>query len=199
MFASASFKIAAIEVAIVLMTQIDLAIRLAETRDAGAIAEIYNEAIIGTTSTFDTEPKTEQDRLKWLAAHDLRHPVFVAEREGEVVGWAALTKWSDRPAYDGTVESSFYVAEKYRRAGVGRRLKERLIDEARKCGFHTIIARIAQGNVASRHINEAFGFVHVGTLHEVGFKFGQWLDVEIMQLILDDGSQHESVKKGAET
>lgn len=181
------------------MTKIDLLIRPAEARDARAIAEIYNEAIESTTSTFDTEPKNEQDRLKWLAGHDHRHPVLVAQREGEVVGWAALTKWSDRPAYDGTVESSFYVAAKHRGAGVGRRLKVRLIDEARKAGFHTIIARIAQGNATSRHINESFGFVHVGTLREVGFKFGQWLDVDIMQLILEDGSRQESLKNGAET
>ncbi|HVW38840.1 MAG TPA: GNAT family N-acetyltransferase, partial [Pirellulales bacterium] len=104
------------------MTQIDLAIRPAEARDARAIAEIYNEAIVGTTATFDTEPKTEQNRLEWLAAHHDRHSVLVAEREGEVVGWSALTKWSDRPAYDGTVESSFYVAQKHRSKGVGRRL-----------------------------------------------------------------------------
>lgn len=199
MFASASLKIAAIVVAIALMTQIELTIRLAEARDARAIARIYNEAIVGTTSTFDTEPKTEEDRRQWLAAHGGRHPVLVAEREGEVVGWAALTQWSDRPAYDGTGESSFYVAQKHRGAGIGRRLKERLIDEARKSGFHTIIARIAVGNAASRHINESFGFVHVGTLREVGFKFGHWLDVEIMQLILEDGSQHESLKKDATT
>jgi phosphinothricin acetyltransferase len=199
MFAYASLKVAAIVVAIALMTQIDLAVRLAEARDARAIAEIYNEAIVGTISTFDTEPKTEQDRLEWLAAHGGRHPVLVAEREGEVVGWAALTKWSDRPAYDGTVESSFYVAQKHRGAGVGRQLKERLIEEARKAGFHTIIARIAQGNRASRHMNESFGFVYVGTLREVGFKFGRWLDVDIMQLILEDGSPHRSLKRETES
>lgn len=181
------------------MMKLDISIRLAEARDARAIADIYNEAIVGTTSTFDTEPKTEQDRLQWLSAHDGRRPVLVAEREGEIVGWAALSKWSDRPAYACTVESSFYVAEKHRGAGVGRRLKERLIDDARKAGFHTIIARIAQGNAASRHINESFGFVHVGTLREVGFKFGRWLDVDFMQLILDNGSQHESLKEETES
>lgn len=180
------------------MTTIGIFIRRAETRDARAIAEIYNEAIAGTTATFDTEPKTERDRLEWLAAHDHRHPVLVAEREGEVVGWAALTKWSDRPAYDGTVESSFYVAHRHRGAGVGRRLKERLIDEARKAGFHSIISRIAQGNAASRHINEVFGFFYVGTLREVGFKFGQWLDVEIMQLMLGDATPRKSPPRETE-
>ncbi len=164
----------------------DVAIRPAISADARAIADIYNEAIIGTTATFDTEPKTEEDRREWLQDHQDRYPVLVAERDGEVVGWAALSRWSDRPAYARTAETSFYVARNHRGIGVGRLLKERLIHEARKAGFHTILARVAEGNSVSRHLNESLGFVHVGTMREVGFKFGQWLDVEVMQLMVDD-------------
>ncbi len=163
-----------------------VAIRPATPADARAIADIYNEAIIGTTATFDTEPKTEEDRREWLQDHRDRYPVLVAERDGEVIGWAALSRWSDRPAYAGTAETSFYVARKHRGTGVGRLLKERLILEGRRAGFHTILARVAEGNAVSRHLNESLGFVHVGTMREVGFKFGRRLDVEIMQLMLDD-------------
>ena len=168
------------------MIKADIVIRLATPADAQAIADIYNEAIIGTTATFDTEPKTKEDRMEWLQDHQGRYPVLIAERDGEVIGWAALSRWSERPAYAGTAETSFYVAEKHRGTGIGRLLKKRLIDEARKAGFHTILARIAESSAVSRHLNESLGFVQVGTMREVGFKFGQWLDVEIMQLMLDD-------------
>ncbi|MEO2019019.1 MAG: GNAT family N-acetyltransferase [Fuerstiella sp.] len=167
-------------------------IRLAEHSDAGVIAEIYNEAIGSTTATFDTEPQSEETRRRWLESHDDRHPVFVAEVNQRVIGWAALTKWSDRPAYDGTVESSFYVSEAYRGRGIGRALKERLISEARRLKFHTILSRAAQGSDASLHLNEAMGFRHIGTMREVGLKFGQRLDVHMMQLMLapqDDSTQ----------
>jgi phosphinothricin acetyltransferase len=144
------------------VSDLDLMIRRADLNDAAAIAEIYNEAIAATTATFDTEPKTVQDRQAWLASHDDRHPVLVAERAGKVVGWASLSSWSDRPAYADTAETSCYVAREYQGEGIGTALKVRLIEEARRVGMHTLLARIA----------------------EVGFKFGRRLDVHILQLML---------------
>lgn len=161
-------------------------IRQAGPGDAAAIAAIYNEAIRTTTATFDTEEKSPEDRLRWLEDHDERHPVLIAERDGEACGFASLTKWSDRPAYHRTVESSFYVAERFRGQGVGRALKQKLVDEARRLGYHTLLARVAEGSEASMHLNKSFGFQYVGTMKEVGFKFGRWLDVHILQLMLDD-------------
>lgn len=171
------------------MSQSPVAIRRAVLSDATAIAGIYNQAIEATTATFDTEPKTSMEREQWLRSHDDRHPVFVAEREGNVVGWASLTKWSDRPAYAETAETSFYVADNCRGAGIGRMLKERLIEEARRAGMHTLIARVAEGSDASMHVNESLGFVRVGTLREVGLKFGKRLDVHILQLMLSRRSE----------
>lgn len=159
-------------------------IRRATLADANAIATIYNEAIRTTTATFDTEEKTAGDRETWLQAHDDRYPVFVAERDGVVIGWASLSKFSDRPAYAETAETSFYVAPQCRSGGVGRALKEHLISAARELGMHTIIARVAEESAASMHLNKSLGFVHVGTLREVGFKFGRRLDVHILQLML---------------
>ncbi len=170
----------------------EFTIRRARDEDAGAIAEVYNEAIRNTTATFDTEPKSVKDRMRWLQSRDARHPVIVAEFDGQVIGWAALSQWSDRPAYTHTAESSFYVKEQFRGKGVGRMLKVRLIDEARRAGFHTIIARVAEGSDASIHLNQSVGFAHVGTLREVGFKFGRRLDVHLMQLMLNDTPLEES-------
>lgn len=176
----------------------DISIRHAVAGDAAAIADIYNEAIHTTTATFDTEPKTAEDRLQWLNDHDERHPVFVAELDGQIAGWASLTKWSDRPAYYQTAETSFYVGEAFRGRGIGSALKERLIEEGRRLGFHTFLARAAGESLASIHINESFGFRHIGTMKEVGFKFGRRLDVHVMQLMLaetdfDSASSPESI------
>jgi phosphinothricin acetyltransferase len=163
----------------------DAIIRRAVLSDVAAITSIYNEAILTTTATFDTEPKSVDERAAWLGAHDERHPVLVAAIGDDVVGWACLSKWSDRSAYDGTAETSFYVAAEHRGRGIGRRLKEAIIGESRRLGYHTLIARVAEGSEASRHLNESAGFVHVGTLKEVGRKFGRWLDVDVMQLMLE--------------
>lgn len=160
-------------------------IRRAELADLDAITEIYNEAILTSTTTFDLEPQTREDRLPWFEGHEDRFPILVAEQEGQVVGWACLSRWRPRRAYENTAETSFYVKGDCRGQGIGRRLKQALIDEARRLKFHTLIAGVAQGNAVSLHLNESFGFEVVGTFREVGYKFDQWLDVTYLQLMLD--------------
>src|SRR6187455_1910442 len=121
-------------------------IREAELADVEPIREIYNEAILTTTATFDTEPKSAEERLQWFQSHDERHPIIVAVVEGKVVGWASLTQWSDRAAYDDTAETSFYVKSEFRGRGIGRKLKTATIETARRLRFHTLIARVAEGS-----------------------------------------------------
>jgi phosphinothricin acetyltransferase len=160
-------------------------IRRAEPADLEAITEIYNEAILTTTATFDAQPKNSADQMEWFQAHDERHPILVAVLDGKVVGWASLSKWSDRCAYADTAETSFYVKSEHRGRGVGRQLKAAIIEAARRSRFHSLIARVAEGSRESLHLNEEFGFVHVGTLKEVGRKFGRLLDVHILQKLLE--------------
>jgi L-amino acid N-acyltransferase YncA len=160
-------------------------IRRANVSDLDAISDIYNEAILTTTATFDIEPKSREDRLQWFADHDDRHPILVAELDGQVVGWSCLSRWSQRAAYDDTAETSFYVQEGHRGKGVGRKLKQAIIVEARRLGFHTLIAGVAEGSDASLHLNKSFGFKVVGTFKEVGHKFGKRLGVTYLQLLLD--------------
>ena len=167
------------------MTTDQLTIRRATVEDAAAIAHIYNEAILNTTATFDTEPKTPEERLAWLKSHDERHPVLVGIVNHKLIGWASISLWSDRPAYADTAETSFYVSSSHRGRGIGRKLKEAIIEEAKRLGYHTLIARITAGSEVSLHLNESTGYVHVGTLKEVGRKFGKLLDVHILQKILD--------------
>ncbi len=163
----------------------NVTIRQAFSSDLEAITDIYNEAILTTTATFDTETKTVAERLEWFQSHTGRHPILVAVHEDRVVGWASLTKWSDRRAYDDTAETSFYVNREFRGRGIGRKLKKALIEEARRLKYHTLIARVAEGSNESLHLNESYGFVRVGTLREVGRKFGKLLDVHILQKMLE--------------
>ena len=162
-----------------------LLIRRAELSDLDAITEIYNEAILTTTATFDTQPKTSTEQLSWFQDHDARHPVLVAVLDGKVAGWTSLSKWSGRCAYADTVETSFYVKAEHRGRGIGRKLKGAIIEEALRLKFHTLIARVAEGNNESMYLNESFGFVHIGTLKEVGRKFNKLLYVDIFQKMLD--------------
>jgi phosphinothricin acetyltransferase len=162
-----------------------LVIRRAGRADLEAITAIYNEAILTTTATFDTEPKAASERLSWFHSHGERHPILVAVVDGAVAGWASLTPWSERPAYADTAETSFYVKAEHRGLGIGRALKAAIIDEARRWHFHSLIARVTEGSAESLHLNESFGFTRVGILKEVGRKFDQLLDVHILQLMLD--------------
>ena len=160
-------------------------IRRATLADVSAITDIYNEAILTTTATFDIEPKTTDERRGWLAARTDRFPVLVAEVDGEVVGWTSLTRFSERAGYDDTAETALYIHSAFRDKGIGRQLKAEMIDEAGRLKFHTLIVRVTEDSDASIHLNEAFGFVLVGTVKEAGRKFGRLLDVHLMQKMLD--------------
>ncbi len=162
----------------------EISIRRATTGDAPAIAAIYNHYIFNSTATFDTEPKSVEERERWIAEREPRHPVFVAEREGRVIGWAAISRYRERPAYVHTAEVAVYMDVDERGAGVGGRLLGRLIDEARSLGLHVLVSQIVAGNEASLKMTERLGFERVGVLREVGRKFGTWLDVVILEMVL---------------
>lgn len=129
-------------------------IRKAELADLDGITAIYNHAIANTTATFDTEPKSADEQLRWFQDHGQRYPILVAVLAGKLVGWASLSKWSDRCAYADTAETSFYVDVDHRGRGIGRQLKHAIIEEARRLRFHTLIARVADGSDESLHLNK---------------------------------------------
>jgi len=166
-------------------TDTSIAVRPALQGDLEAITDIYNEAILTTTATFDTEPRTAADRLEWFRSHGGRFAVLVAEVDGRIAGWASLSRWSDRTAYDDTAETSVYVGSQYRGRGVGGRLYEGLIAAAKQHKFHTLLARVAGESAASLRLHARFGFRNVGTMREVGRKFGRLLDVHLLQLMLE--------------
>jgi L-amino acid N-acyltransferase len=156
-------------------------VRDAVAADNPALAAIYNDAVRTTIATFDTEPRSADAQQRWFAHHDARHPVLVADVEGQVVGWASLSPWSDRNAYAGTAEVSFYLAAPHRGQGIGRTLLSTLIERARTAGLHVLLARIADPNPVSVHLHEALGFHRVGVMREVGRKFDRWIDVHLFE------------------
>jgi L-amino acid N-acyltransferase YncA len=163
-----------------------LRIRKATLEDLDAITGIYNEAILQTVATFDTEPKTIEKQQTWFANHDAKHPVLVAEQDGLIVGWASLSKWSDRRGYSATVEVSVYVEKEHRGSGIGKELLKAIDQESQKVGIHTVIAQIVEGNEPSITLFKHVGFQQVGVLREVGWKFGKLLDVHVMQKIYEN-------------
>jgi len=158
-------------------------IRKAVLTDVPAITAIYNEAILTTTATFDLEPKTTASQKQWFKEHGPKNPVMVAVVDDKVIGWASLSEYSTRCAYANTAELSLYVKESFRNHGIGRKLMEDVLEEGKKAGLHTVISRIAGGNNVSIHLHRQFGFEDAGVMREVGYKFGQLLDVYTMQKI----------------
>ncbi len=158
--------------------------RLARLDDAEAIRQIYNREVSTSTVTFDLVPRTLDEQITWLQARSGAHVVLVAEHEGGIVGFASLSPFRERPAYNSTVETSVYVRSDQRGRGVGSRLLGDLVDLAAQHGFHTTIARIVGGHEASIGLHRSAGFTEVGVEREVGRKFGSWLDVVVMQKML---------------
>ena len=160
-------------------------VRSAALEDAQAIASIYNLEVEETTATFDLEPRSIDAQRRWLQERSGAHVVLVAESDqGEVIAFASLSPFKARPAYSTTVESSVYVRRDSRGRGVARELMTELLETARSHGFHSAIARIADSQAPSLALHDSLGFQLVGVEREVGRKFGRWLDVSVMQVML---------------
>lgn len=160
-----------------------LTIRQATINDLDSITEIYNEAILKTAATFDTETKTLEEQKKWFEDHGSKNPIIVADEDDLVVGFASLSKYSDRCAYSDTAEISLYVRDEHQGKGIGKKLIESIIKEGENAGLHAVIARITEGNETSINLHKSVGFEHIGIMKEVGYKFDKRLDVYLMQKI----------------
>lgn len=159
-------------------------IREAKVEDLKGITEIYNEAVLNTTATFDTEAKTIENRKDWLLNRDARFKVFVAESNNEIVGFASLNRWSERKAYDITAEISVYIHSAHRGRGIGGNMIDVIMQAAQEEKFRSVIARISAGNDKSVYLHKMAGFEVVGVLKECGKKFDQLIDVTIMQKMI---------------
>lgn len=163
-----------------------MTIRPATHADLPGILEIYNQAVLNTTASYDYEPSTLEDRVAWFEEHIRNnYPVFAAVGDqNQVVGWSSLNRFHNRVGYRFTAENSVYVAADQRGKGIGTMLMPPLIDGASARGLHAILALIDAQNEFSIRLHARFGFERVGLLKQVGFKFNRWLDVVQMERLL---------------
>jgi L-amino acid N-acyltransferase len=159
-------------------------VRHARREDAAALREIYNREVTGSTVTFDMVPRTLEEQQAWIVEHSGAHAALVATDEDEVIGFASLSPYRPRPAYSTTVEDSVYVHADRRGTGIGTLLLGEIVAVAGVSGFHAVMARIVGTHEASIALHRGCGFELVGVEREVGRKFGQWLDVALMQRLL---------------
>jgi L-amino acid N-acyltransferase YncA len=169
-------------------TQVRL--RPAVEADLPAINRIYNEEIRTGVATFDLEEWTAARRAAWFAEHDPDEtPILVAELDGRLVGFGYLSLFGGKPGYYYTRENTVFVDPAYQRRGIGQLLLDAIVEEARRVGAHTLIARIEASNEGSIEIHRRAGYELTGREREVGRKFDRWLDVVVMtRLVEDSGS-----------
>lgn len=163
----------------------EFAIRPATANDLDAIRAVYNYYVTCSTCTYQIELETAAERAAWFRDRSELHPVTVAEREGVVIGWAALSPWKSRCGYARSAEASVYIHHEHHRRGAGKALLIDLIDRAKALGLHTVIGGACSTQTASLALQAALGFEVIGTFREVGRKFGRWLDVTHTQLVLN--------------
>ncbi len=155
---------------------------MAGVADVPAVAAIYAAYVLTSAATFELEPPDPDEinrRMRSVIEGGL--PYLVAEVDGVVAGYGYASPFRPRVGYRFTVEDSVYVRAEYAGRGVGRGLLKELMERCRAAGCHQMVAVIGGVNPASVAMHKAMGFGHVGVLREVGFKFGAWQDVTMMQ------------------
>lgn len=164
-------------------------IRPATRDDLPAINALYNYYVSNSVATFALQEMSAAERETWWAEHEGRYPVLVAEGDGRVCGWASLSRYAGRCGYRHTVEDSVYVDPDLHGWGIGGALLASLVSLGAARSFHSVVALIASDQVPSVRLHERRGFARVGVLREVGYKFDRWLDVVIMQRLLEPPAQ----------
>lgn len=160
-------------------------IRKVHPEDAEAIASIYNEYILHSTITFDTEPMTKKEMHRLVVAISADYPYFVYEEEGVVKGYCYAHNWKAKSAYRQTWEITLYLSPEIQGRGIGTRLLGHLIVECRRLKAQALIACITEGNTVSEALHKKLGFKKVSHFEKVGAKFGRLLDVVDYELILE--------------
>jgi L-amino acid N-acyltransferase YncA len=165
-------------------------IRPTTAADLPAITEIYEQAVLYGTATFELiPPDLDEMTRRFGVLMEGGFPYFVAALEGRVVGYAYASAYRPRPAYRFAVENSVYLRPAIHRRGIGMQLLQRLIDESEARGYRQMIAVIGDSaNAGSIGVHRRCGFQMIGTHPDVGFKFGRWLDTVMMQRALGEGA-----------
>lgn len=165
-------------------------VRCTHALHAPAILAIMNDAIIHSTALYEYRPLAEGSMEPWFGAkQEAGFPVLGMESEsGELLGFATYGTFRARPAYKYSVEHSVYVRDEHRGRGIGGALMRELIRVAAARDLHVMIGGIDAENAASIAFHRKLGFEHAGTIKQVGYKFGRWLDLAFYQLTLETPS-----------
>jgi phosphinothricin acetyltransferase len=161
-------------------------VRLAEKYDIPQITFIYNQGIADRIATLEVDEKTIEDRTAWFESHSSRHPILVAELEGTVVGFASINVFNSRCAYSGVADFSIYIERSVRGKGIGSSLMEDLIKRAAELGYHKLVLSALTHNEKGKALYKKFGFREVGIYKEQGIIDEKWVDILIMERVLDD-------------
>jgi len=160
-------------------------IRSALREDLPEILNIYNEAVRNTAGTYDSEPHTLEQRTVWFERCEAKgYPILVATQGEASLGWGSLGPFMERPGFKHTGVCSVYVTSTARGRGIGTKLIEAMIIEARSRDLHTVLAAVDASNDASLRLHEKLGFCRVGTFQEVGRRGGLWHDMIYLQRML---------------
>ncbi len=154
--------------------------------DYQIVADIYNRYILDGYHTFELETKTAEDIKSWIDAFDDRERLYILKRENKVVGWGIIKKYSQRGGYSRTCETAVYLAEGETGKGYGSFIKKELIKICDSLNYHHLVAKILAPNKGSVEYNKKLGYEIVGVQKEVGFKNGHWVDIVIMQYIINN-------------
>jgi phosphinothricin acetyltransferase len=165
--------------------------RLATLIDLPSIVRIYNQSVPERNATCELTPATLEDRIPWFHAHDSRHPLWVAETRGRIVGWASISPYSEREGYRLSVENSVYVDQSMRGIGIGEMLLGLTVNESRRLGYHAILARVFAHNPASIRLHQKLGFQEMGNLREIANMDGVFRDVLFLVLLLEQDEAPE--------
>ncbi|AEG93704.1 GNAT family N-acetyltransferase [Ramlibacter tataouinensis] len=158
-----------------------------EERHAGAMLDIFNDAILNSTALYDYRPRPPQSMAAWFATKRQNgFPVLgLEDAQGTLLGFASYGTFRAWPAYKYTVEHSIYLHRDHRGRGLGRLLLQALVEAAREREVHVLVGAIDAANAASIALHEKLGFSHAGTVRQAAFKFGRWLDLALYQRILE--------------
>ncbi|MFD1911727.1 GNAT family N-acetyltransferase [Halodurantibacterium flavum] len=157
-------------------------IRPATPADGAAVAELWNPVIRDTLVTFTTQLHAAGDVERMIAGkQEAGLPFLVAQAGDAVLGFASYGPFRNGPGYRYTMEHTVILAPEGRGRGIGRAIMQRLEDHARTGGVHSLIGGISAANPAGRAFHAALGYLEVAVLPEVGYKWGQWLDLVLMQ------------------
>lgn len=161
-------------------------LRDATQADLPAILDIYNHAVAETTAIWNDTLVDLDNRRAWFELRQTRgFPILVAEIDGRIAGYASYGDWRAFDGFRQSVEHSVYVEKDFYGRGLGKALMTTLIERAKAGNIHVMVAAIEAGNTGSIALHKSLGFRLVGTHHEVGQKFGRWLDLTMMELKLD--------------